>query len=109
VTVQRTVNPVPDTTQQHEGHPSAARLERALHSWWASCEREHVVTEILRGQQGHPTSDAHEAGPVAETDPGVKLPDAAEWEQAEDAEKTAGEARDRLGQARGADISAADA
>jgi hypothetical protein len=57
------------------------------------------VTEILRGQQGHPTPDAREAGPMAEVDPSVHLPDAEDWIDPEAAEATVEAARGDLQQA----------
>jgi hypothetical protein len=54
------------------------------------------VTEILRGQQGHPTPDGREAGPMGEIDPEAKLPDAADWQQPERAEEDVDEAREEL-------------
>ena len=57
------------------------------------------VTEILRGQQGHPTPDDREAGPLAEVDPEVELPDRRDWERPETAEAAVDAARAELQQA----------
>jgi hypothetical protein len=64
---------------------------------------EDVVTEILRGQQGHPTPEGREAGPLAEVDPSVSLPRRDDWERPEEAEEVANEARSSLGQVNDSD------
>ena len=55
------------------------------------------MTEIVRGQQGHPTPAGREAGPLADLDPGVALPGSDDWEQPQRAELAIDEARRALG------------
>jgi len=62
------------------------------------------VTEIYRGQQGHPNPDEREAGPVQATDDQTaSSPLDVDWREPEDAEAALEETRAALQQADPAD------
>ena len=58
-----------------------------------------TVTEIYRGQQGHPTPPDREAGPVEATDGQDPAETAPTWRQPEAAEEILKEVRQSLQQA----------
>jgi hypothetical protein len=62
-----------------------------------------AVTEIYRGQQGHPTPSDREAGPVDETDATSALPVPTDWQDPENAEAVLEDTRAALQQAEPAD------